>query len=46
MVTIVKGLTGYMHHKVFTAEDGEKVLAGYFEGYDAIEEWDVYPEHK
>ena len=46
MVTVVKGLKGYMSHKVFTAEDGEKVLIGYFEDFEAIEEWDVHPEHK
>ena len=46
MRTVVKGLKGYMSHKVFTAEDGEKVLIGYFEDFEAIEEWDVHPEHK
>ena len=46
MVTAVKGLGGYIGHKVFTAEDGEKVLIGYFEDFDAIEAWDVHPEHK
>ena len=46
MVTIVKGLKGYINHKVFVAEDGERVLVGYFESFEAIEEWDVHPEHK
>ena len=46
MVTIVKGLKGYINHKVFTAEDGERVLIGYFSDFEAIEEWDVHPEHK
>ena len=32
-----------MSHKVFTAEDGEKVLIGYFRNFRAIEEWDVTP---
>ena len=46
MVTVVRGLKGYISHKVFTAEDGERVLLGYFESFDAIEEWDVHPERK
>ena len=46
MVTIVTGLKGYISHKVFTAEDGERVLVGYFENYEAVEEGDVHPEHK
>ena len=46
MVTIVRGLKGYISHKVFTAEDGERVLIGYFESFDAVEECDVHPEHK
>jgi heme-degrading monooxygenase HmoA len=46
MVTIVTGLKGYISHKVFTAEDGERVLVGYFENYEVVEEWDVHPEHK
>lgn len=46
MVTIVKGLKGYIGHKVYTAEDGERMLVGYFESFEAIEEWDVHPEHK
>ena len=46
MLTVVKGLKGYISHKVFVAEDGERVLVGYFESFDAIEEWDVHPEHK
>ena len=46
MVTVVKGLKGYMSHKVFTAEDGEKVLIGYLEDFEAIEERYVHPDHK
>ena len=46
MVTVVRGLKGYISHKVFIAEDGERVLIGYFESFEAIEEWDVHPEHK
>lgn len=46
MVTIVSGLKGYISHKVFTAEDGESVLIGYFEDFETVEEWDVHPEHK
>lgn len=46
MVTVVSGLKGYISHKVFTADDGEKVLIGYFENFEAVEEWDAHPEHK
>lgn len=46
MVKNIKGLKAYISHKVFTAEDGEKVLIGYFESFDAVEEWDAHPEHK
>lgn len=46
MVTVVRGLKGYISHKVFTAEDGEKVLIGYFEDFETVEEWDRHPEHK
>lgn len=46
LVTVVRGLNGYMGHKVFTADDGERVLIGYFESFKAIEEWDEHPEHK
>ena len=46
MVTVVRGLKGYISHKVFTAEDGEKVLIGYFEDFETVEEWDRHSEHK
>jgi len=46
MATVVRGLKGYLSHKVFSAEDGEQVLIGYFADYEAIDEWDKHPEHK
>lgn len=46
MVTVIGGLRGYISHKVFTAEDGEKVLIGYFEDLEAVEVWDRHPEHR
>lgn len=46
LTTVVRGLRGYISHKVYVAEDGERMLVGYFESFDAIKEWDVHPEHK
>lgn len=46
MARTIKGLKGYIGHKVFVAEDGERVLIGYFESFESVEEWDVHPEHK
>jgi heme-degrading monooxygenase HmoA len=46
MVTHIKGLNGYMSHKVFTADDGETVVVGYFETFESVEAWDKHPEHK
>ncbi|MFV8384372.1 antibiotic biosynthesis monooxygenase family protein [Vibrio parahaemolyticus] len=46
MQQCIQSIDGYIGHKVFTADDGEKVLIGYFEHADAIAQWDVHPEHK
>ncbi len=46
MATVVRGQKGYIGHKVFVAEDGERMLVGYFESFETIEAWDVHPEHK
>ncbi len=46
LAVVIAGLKGYISHKSFTAEDGEKVLIGYFEDFESVEEWDRHPEHK
>ena len=46
MVRHINGLKGYLSHKVFKADDGEGVLVGFFEDFDAVEAWDRHPEHK
>ena len=46
MVTIVKGLKGYISHKVFTAEDGEESSDWLFQRLRSYRGMDVHPEHK
>ncbi len=46
MVSSIRGIDGYISHKVFAAEDGENVVVGYFDSWEAVEEWDRHPEHK
>lgn len=46
MAGLIKGLSGYIGHKVYTADDGEKLLVGYFKDFETVEEWDRHPEHK
>lgn len=46
MAGLVAGLKGYIGHKVYTADDGEKLLVGQFEDFATVEEWDKHPAHK
>lgn len=46
MAGLIKGLSGYLGHKVYTADDGEKLLVGYFSDFATVEAWDRHPEHK
>lgn len=46
MIKAIKGLEGYIGHKVYVADDGERMLVGYFESFEAVEKWDIHPEHK
>ena len=36
---------GYVSHKGFVAEDGERVTIVEFESEDALREWKLHPEH-
>lgn len=38
-------MPGYLAHKEFAAEDGERVTIVEFENEDAIRNWRMHPEH-
>lgn len=37
---------GYISHKSFYADDGERVVIAEFTDKEALERWDTHPEHK
>lgn len=45
MSEIATSMPGYLSHKVFTAEDGERVTIVEFEGSESQDEWASHPEH-
>lgn len=45
MSEIAKSMPGYVSHKVFVAEDGERVTIVEFESMDALQAWREHPEH-
>jgi heme-degrading monooxygenase HmoA len=45
MSELVRGIPGYVSHKGFVAEDGERVTLVEFETEDALQAWRVHPEH-
>jgi heme-degrading monooxygenase HmoA len=45
MAELAKSMPGYLSHKGFVAEDGEKVTIVEFESEEAQRAWAVHPEH-
>jgi len=45
MSELVRAFPGYISHKGFTAEDGERVTIVEFETEEALREWRIHPEH-
>jgi heme-degrading monooxygenase HmoA len=45
MSELARGITGYVSHKGFVAEDGERVTIVEFESEEALERWRVDTEH-
>jgi len=46
MSGIVAAMPGYVSHKVFVADDGERVVVAEWESKDAFLNWDTHPDHK
>jgi heme-degrading monooxygenase HmoA len=45
MSELARTIPGYVSHKGFTAEDGERVTIVEFESEEALQEWRLHPEH-
>lgn len=45
MSALAKAMPGYVSHKGFVAEDGERVTIVEFESAEAQRAWSVLPEH-
>jgi heme-degrading monooxygenase HmoA len=45
MSELARQMPGYISHKGFVAEDGERVTIVEFESEQAQRAWSVYPEH-
>ena len=45
MSALAKEMPGYIFHKTFVAEDGERVTIVEFESQEAQRAWSVKPEH-
>lgn len=46
MSELARGIPGYISHKGFVAEDGERVTIVEFDSEEALNEWKVHPEHR
>ena len=46
MVEIATAMPGYISHKGFTADDGERVTIVEFESEEALRAWRMHPEHR
>lgn len=46
MSELARGIPGYISHKGFIAEDGERVTIVEFESEEALRAWKVHPEHR
>ena len=45
MSELARSIPGYISHKGFTAEDGERVTIVEFESEDALRAWRIHPDH-
>jgi len=45
MSELAQAMPGYISHKGFVAEDGERVTVVEFESEEALEAWRFHPEH-
>ncbi|WP_159591551.1 antibiotic biosynthesis monooxygenase family protein [Chelativorans xinjiangense] len=45
MSELARTIPGYISHKGFIAEDGERVTIVEFESEEALREWRIHPEH-
>ena len=45
MSGLAQNIPGYISHKGFVAEDGERVTIVEFESEEALREWRIHPEH-
>ncbi|SRR5260221_4873277 len=45
MSELARTIPGYISHKGFVAEDGERVTIVEFESEEALQEWRIHPEH-
>jgi len=45
MSELARTIPGYISHKGFAAEDGERVTIVEFESEEALQEWRLHPEH-
>ena len=45
MSELARKIPGYISHKGFVAEDGERVTIVEFESEEALREWRIHPEH-
>jgi heme-degrading monooxygenase HmoA len=45
MSELARAVPGYISHKGFTAEDGERVTIVEFESEEALRAWQIHPEH-
>jgi heme-degrading monooxygenase HmoA len=46
MDALATSMPGYVSHKGFVAEDGERVTIVEFESDDALRTWRLHPEHR
>lgn len=45
MSELARSVPGYISHKGFTADDGERVTIVEFESEEALRAWQIHPEH-
>jgi heme-degrading monooxygenase HmoA len=45
MSELARGIPGYVSHKTFIAEDGERVTIVEFEDEQSLHQWSAHPEH-
>ena len=46
MVELAKTMPGYISHKGFFADDGERVTIVEFESHETLRAWRMHPEHR